>query len=577
MQFNLAEVPFSRFGSYLTIDQLPASAERAAGVYLRTLHGDAPRAEICRIDLLCDGQLCGGQLRDGETPAGSVRAMPSLLRMSIGLGYLDLCFADENTLRLRGNGIGLRLSFDFALYDTALSWRDGWLINSFSNRMRFALFAGRGVVSRCELIEAESRWVFDCMPDATGVCEIACGEALMQKPRRHELFARDFAVCERDVQREFEQWLQATPAAPAEFAAARDLAAYVQWSSVVAARGNFRRRAMFMSKHWLNAVWSWDHCFNAMALFEQHPVLAWDQLMLLFDNHMSDRQTRRGVLPDCISDKTIIWNFCKPPIHGLTLQWMLRRGEITRAQLQEIYVPLTRWTEWWFEERAGDNGVPQYFHGNDSGWDNASVFDAGLPVQSPDLVAFLILQMDALADIARRLEHARAAQQWRQRATALCEKLLMQFWRGDRFVALHNEQPCGGDSLLLLLPIVLGERLPTSIQHALIAALKQEQRFLTEYGFASESISSPRYESDGYWRGPVWAPATFLIVEGLRAIGEKKFADDIAHRFCATVARSGMAENFDALTGAGLRDRAHTWTASVFLLLAHSLENVERE
>jgi hypothetical protein len=32
---------------------------------------------------------------------------------------------------------------------------------------------------------------------------------------------------------------------------------------------------------------------------------------------------------------------------------------------------------------------------------------------------------------------------------------------------------------------------------------------------------------------------------------------------------SGMAENFDALTGAGLRDRAFTWTSSVFLILGH--------
>lgn len=30
-----------------------------------------------------------------------------------------------------------------------------------------------------------------------------------------------------------------------------------------------------------------------------------------------------------------------------------------------------------------------------------------------------------------------------------------------------------------------------------------------------------------------------------------------------------MAENFDALTGKPLRDQAYTWTASVFLVLAH--------
>ena len=29
-----------------------------------------------------------------------------------------------------------------------------------------------------------------------------------------------------------------------------------------------------------------------------------------------------------------------------------------------------------------------------------------------------------------------------------------------------------------------------------------------------------------------------------------------------------FAENFDALTGVGLRDRAYTWTASAYLMLA---------
>ena len=32
--------------------------------------------------------------------------------------------------------------------------------------------------------------------------------------------------------------------------------------------------------------------------------------------------------------------------------------------------------------------------------------------------------------------------------------------------------------------------------------------------------------------------------------------------------KSGFAENFDALTGEGLRDRAYTWTSSVWLILA---------
>jgi hypothetical protein len=39
----------------------------------------------------------------------------------------------------------------------------------------------------------------------------------------------------------------------------------------------------------------------------------------------------------------------------------------------------------------------------------------------------------------------------------------------------------------------------------------------------------------------------------------------------ARAGRGGLAENFDALTGAPLRDKAYTWTASVFLMLANDL------
>ena len=40
---------------------------------------------------------------------------------------------------------------------------------------------------------------------------------------------------------------------------------------------------MYMSKNWMTNVWSWDHCFNAMALCRDHPSLAWDQWMIMAD------------------------------------------------------------------------------------------------------------------------------------------------------------------------------------------------------------------------------------------------------------------------------------------------------
>lgn len=65
-----------------------------------------------------------------------------------------------------------------------------------------------------------------------------------------------------------------------------------------------------------------------------------------------------------------------------------------------------------------------------------------------------------------------------------------------------------------------------------------------------------------------WDNSTFLLIDGLRRGGESALAGDIARRHLRLCARSGFAENFDALTGDPLRDKANTWTSSVFLLLA---------
>jgi hypothetical protein len=58
----------------------------------------------------------------------------------------------------------------------------------------------------------------------------------------------------------------------------------------------------------------------------------------------------------------------------------------------------------------------------------------------------------------------------------------------------------------------------------------------------------------------------------LRRGGFPHLAGEISGRFRALCERSGFAENFDALTGAGLRDRAYTWTASAYLVLAAAHE-----
>ena len=106
-----------------------------------------------------------------------------------------------------------------------------------------------------------------------------------------------------------------------------------------------------------------------------------------------------------------------------------------------------------------------------------------------------------------------------------------------------------------------------------VISLVSSEKFLTAHGFATESPASPFYRDDGYWRGPIWAPSTMLMLDGLEKCGETALVKEAARRFVDMTAASGFAENFDALTGKGLRDLAYTWTASVALVLARDYLN----
>ena len=115
------------------------------------------------------------------------------------------------------------------------------------------------------------------------------------------------------------------------------------------------------------------------------------------------------------------------------------------------------------------------------------------------------------------------------------------------------------------MPLVLGERFPEQIPQAVVYRLRSH---LTKRGPATECPDSGKYTSDGYWRGPIWGPSTVLICLGLEAAGEVHLAKTVANRFARLCRTSGFAENYDALSGAPLRDPAYSWTASAFLLLA---------
>jgi glycogen debranching enzyme len=198
------------------------------------------------------------------------------------------------------------------------------------------------------------------------------------------------------------------------------------------------------------------------------------------------------------------------------------------------------------------------------------------PLETPDLQAFLILQMECLADIAKTLGRSEEAAQWSERSKMMLDATVKILFDEDGAPRVRRLRDGGFDrdslSLVTRLPLILGKRLPEKCRAKMIDDIKTKG-FITDWGLASESVNSRHYHPDGYWKGPIWGPSTLIAVEGLRACGEDALADEIALKFCKLIMKSGFSENFDAKTGEARRDPAYTWTASAFLVLAHELES----
>ena len=554
---NLDHIPFSRYGAYVSVNR-----DRKNGLFV--IHNVERRFGE-------DEAFTLQFTRGGNSVDYTYEMRPDRITVTADRGSATIFVRGDHTLAFEAHGLDLEFrAITGHGYGTEYG-PDDFCVISVNQRTtsRFHVFRGagelRGPIGRFQSNE-NLDWKRDLTVRADGG---AAAVTLTIMNVEHKLRREPFDV-EREtaaVRAEWERFLARMPPAPAgrhDFAVATW---YTLWSCFVRARDHYRYDAMLMSKKFMSSVWTWDHCFNALAMMKVSRQTALEQFLLPFE-----LQAESGTLFDMTNpNQEVIWAVTKPPIHGWCFGRMMDAFDFEPAVLEKVLGHLAAWTNWWMEYRDSDgDGIPEYPQGCDSGWDNSTLFDGGFFLESPDLSAFLVLQMHTCARIAKLLGKAEEAGRWRRSAHELRERLYDHSWVGGRFVARrsgsHTYDP-EPTSLLALMPIALGEHLDRD-KMAVLAGLLEE-RFLTEHGPATEAPDSPRYESDGYWRGPIWAPSTYLIVDGLRRGGHDALARRIAASFCRMAEHKAMGqyENFDALTGAGLRAPGYTWTASVFMLL----------
>ena len=393
-----------------------------------------------------------------------------------------------------------------------------------------------------------------------------------------------FDDCVKKIEADFAEFRGNYPEVPRQYRDMAEKAAWLVWTYRMGPRGSLKHTVVYQHKLFMNRAFGWHHCFHAMAM-KNNVREAWNMLLTMFDY-----QNEKGQMPDNVSDiNQYVWVSSKPPVHGWAIDYILKNfdtSSLDSSDYLELYVKLEKYAKWWLEhhDHAG-KGIPSYYHCDESGYDEATLFYNGLPVQSPDLLANLALLCEGIGKLAERC--GKDADPWQAKSGKLIDYLVNVMWDGDQFVSIMTatgeKYKCG--SVAQLQPIMLGNRLPKHIVDRLARRLTDRDEYLTEAGIATEHLQSERQIIRAFTKGAVVAPTQMLIVQGLWDSGHRDEARLIASRFLNALLDHGLVlglHNYrrePVLWNPIEREKTpyavgfafQSWVASIFLLMAHSI------
>jgi hypothetical protein len=334
---------------------------------------------------------------------------------------------------------------------------------------------------------------------------------------------KDFDACAADASADYEKWLAMYPPVNARYEPMKRLAVYMIWICQIAPKGKLKEPAILFTKPTEQACFSWHQVYHAMLMND--PECAAQTLMNLFQN-----QDEFGELPDLVDDRYVNITATKPPFHGYGLLYLLERigDKFTEQQLRSMYTGLERLFGFWAVMRDTDeDGVPQYNHGCESGYDFSAMFAKGVPVETPDIISYMILLAEGLGELASRLNMAADAREWRTISLHLLHALTTEFWTGERFIArlsgTHEEVIF--DELEAFLPLMLGERLPKNIVERLASDLANPDKYWTPWGLRS----APKRVGQS---SVIMGFSQIKILPGLYKAGYRELAANLLRGFC---------------------------------------------
>ncbi len=463
----------------------------------------------------------------------SVTTYPHRVDIATAQGDFALGFADTETLMvsLPAGRCGIRLALQA---DAPQQDRRGGIFDLQAELPLTAAYTTSAAILAQDIKRTDGTCVVALMLD----CGNTGGAFTLNLTRTRAVNRTipDFEAVVTAARDRWQAWFAAAPVVPEAYREQYYFAWWVLGVNLVRIYSHSQREGLIPSKRGYVGVWNWDSYFHVIALRHIDSEIARNQFRILL-NH----QLPNGMIPDVIQDHRVLSHsndygidadITKPPLAAWAM-WKLYEVDGDRAFLDEMYDALVRSQRWWFAEHDSDrNGLCEYAHPYSSGLDNNPLFDdKRVPLETPDLNAYLVLQYDHLAKIALELGRADEAHEWTAAAEALMRRLVEMRWDEDAgyFWAHYHDQPLRIRTPFNLFPLITG-RLPSAIAQRLVQHLTDPAQFWTHYPVPTVAQNDPTHDPNVMWRGPVWINVNYLLIDGLKRAGFPEVARDLRRK-----------------------------------------------
>ena len=515
----------------------------------------------------------------GETLEYELDSRPDRVIFHTSVGDFILAFADQETLYLnlpdKVCGIRFHTNMDLGQTDR----RGGVLRVTGDIRRNLAYTTNRKILKNSlELTNCSGQVVTLVVDSGNG------GLQLNLTPRLgFNRYVQNSQVVFERAEKRWQEWFDEIPPVLPEYRVQYLYAWWLMAAGIISTRFFTTREVLTPSKIHYVGVWQWDALFHALAYRHAHQRLAKDQIRILLDHQRED-----GMLPDAIHDEGTITHLdfpieadvTKPPLLAWTI-WKIYETTGDLEFLQETYEPAARWINWWLDhnDRDGD-GLCEYGHPFSSGLDDSPLWDGGMPVASPDLISYLILQTQCLRRIAKEIGEEGDIPVWLEKERYIKERMDSLLWNKEDglFFALRNNEQIRLKTPFSLFPLLTG-LLDKDKKLRLVKHLFDEKTFWTEFPVPSVSPSEPVFNEEQMWRGPSWVNVNYLLVEGLRISGLETEAGLLRRKTLEKLMECpDFYEYFNPLTGKPGSKAAPIfgWSAALFIDLALQ-ETAQRE